>query len=324
MNNGDIMVAKMLYDWPAYRHIREKELWDPANLTRQIDPGRPGGTSIAPFPYDAVVLKHMEWPIAQEGFTALPVWDNAPVNNVDAYNGYETWKRAVAIDPTSASTAKTADVTYLYGVQVQGPDGKPAPLGPFQFLKAPVIPLERFYYRTIDADTWRAMNPDDKCIINQAARWAYNRDFKPGDHLATVACHVITKEIEDWAMQSFWWHDKPNDGPFAADRPATLPPGAWQNYLQVTSYSMTKPREYDTSPRAAYNPYIELAAEHPIATNCQTCHGRAAWKAAGTKVKKPGYQNRGPVDASHFDDVLRLDFLWSVQQGAAANLPASK
>ena len=72
VNNGDIMVAKMLYDWPAYDHIRGKKLWDPSVLTGQIDPRKEGGTSIPDFPYDAVVLKHMEWPIAQEGFTALP------------------------------------------------------------------------------------------------------------------------------------------------------------------------------------------------------------------------------------------------------------
>ena len=321
VNNGDILVAKMIYDWNAYHHIRSKKLWDPDTLNAQVKWGQ--ASRIDPFPREAIVLKHMEWPVAQDRLTALPVWDNAPIKDINAYNGYEYWTRGVAVDGTGKSDKKTADVSYLFGVkQSAGHKHKTKPLGPFRFVDARVVSLDRFYYRRIDAETWNAMNKNDQCIINQAANWAYNRNFEPGDYLVTVACHLITKEIPNWAMQTFWWHDSPNQGPFAENKPKDLKPGPWQQYLQATSYHMELPREYDTSPRVAYNPYIELAAEHPIPTNCQSCHGRAAWAVPDSRPPvTPNYQNRGKVDPKVFRDVLELDFLWSVQQGAQANLP---
>jgi hypothetical protein len=66
----------------------------------------------------------------------------------------------------------------------------------------------------------------------------------------------------------------------------------------------------------AYNPYIELAADHPIATNCMNCHHRAAWPhkddeylAAGGPGALDIFAQNNPII---FDGRLSVDSLWSI------------
>jgi len=45
---------------------------------------------------------------------------------------------------------------------------------------------------------------------------------KVGDYLLLLGFHVITREIDDWVWSTFWWNNRPNTGPFGADRPQDL------------------------------------------------------------------------------------------------------
>lgn len=310
-NNGDIMIAGEYYNQEAWQHIQKGKLWQKSSLN-------PSGSysSIADFPHKAAVLKFQGWPVRGDGLTALPIWDGVPTQAYWNYNGYETWKRAVAIDPRAGPIppGKTASVTYLYNV---------GNYQPITFPDAKVVPISRFYHRRIDKAEWDSMDPGDQCILNQSANWAYNRNFQPGDYVITLAMHIITKEMPDWAMQTFWWHDRPDEGPFAENRPANLPAGAWRNYLMTTAWNMDTPWEFDGSPYVAMNPYIELAVPElcRMTTNCQNCHTRAAFPGKSKDIpygatydtSVRGYIGRkDPI----FEKLRRTDFQWAITDRA--------
>ena len=87
----------------------------------------------------------------------------------------------------------------------------------------------------------------------------------------------------------------------------------------------------------AFNPYIELAAAHPITTNCMNCHHRAAWPPR-VELDKPDqgrvslYLQSSPAnpnalevfDSSNdvFRGLLMLDSMWAISD--RAGFPASR
>ena len=344
-NNGDIMVAGVIYDAAAFRTIRENKLYLAQHLTSQL-PAKPGDppNHIAQFPHTAMVLKPMMWPVQSTGYTALPVWDNlSPAADDGKYIGYEIqqkWERAVAITPADIQAGQTQTVTYLYGVKKN--DKTKQPLGPNTYENAPVASVKSFYHRKFSQDKLDAMDPCDRAILDASAYWAYNRAFEANDYLVTIAMHIITKEQPSWTFQSVWWSDKPDKGRYASHRPQishTQAPGPWDNYLMTSTYGMAqKPKHQHTWPPnlskpnqkwpVAYNPYIELAAAHPIETNCMNCHSRAAWPSSTQSIegRESNYQATGPdaPDAldiftdenSIFDGLLTLDAQWAVSDRA--------
>ena len=77
----------------------------------------------------------------------------------------------------------------------------------------------------------------------------------------------------------------------------------------------------------AYNPYIELAATHPIATNCINCHHRAAWPPRSAAPGRHSSYLAGGANApdtqdtftrTHpvFNGLLELDSMWAVSDRA--------
>ena len=318
-NNDDIMIAGEYFNWEAFNHLRGKGLYRQSVLSKMLEEGK---TDIPTFPRKSIVLKSMHWPIAADGTTALPVWDNDPLRPPYQYNGYEVWKRAVAVDPSGKPIppAKTATVKSLFGVKVPGVDT------PRTFSNAKVVPLSDFYHLRITPELWGALDDNDKAILNQSANWAYQRDFRPGDYIALIAFHIITKENEPWCYQSFWWHDQPDVGPFAENRP-NLPAGPWQNYLMTTAYNQVTPREYDGTEHVAYNPYIELVI-HPMPTNCMNCHARAGYPIKEKQLHPPDQTNFAAYDDSPsgrhevlpnspaLKGLLRTDYLWIITDRA--------
>jgi hypothetical protein len=134
-----------------------------------------------------------------------------------------------------------------------------------------------------------------------------------------VATHLTTKEIDDWVWATFWWHDRPDAGPFAADRPATVT-GAWRNYLMSASYDVNLPREADNSPHITFNPWLE--APFPdgghgggVVSNCMNCHNRASHPVLGFRPIFRGNPdlNNDPTFAA---GRLRADLLWSIPRQA--------
>lgn len=321
-NNGDVMVAGVIYSDAAYKWIRSKGLYLGSVLDAQKPP--PGGIShIAPMPSASFALKPMMWPVSRTGYTALPVWDDLRSDG-GTYAGFEIqskWKRAVAVTAPTATQLATVPVKYLYGVTMNN-----NPLGPNSYQNAKVVPVTEFYNFRPDP---AALSPCDRALLDQSAYWAYNRAFEKGDYLVLIAMHVMTKEQPDWTFQSVWWSDRPNEGPYAENRPRELrdkAKGPWDHYLMTSTYGVTTaPPPDDTKWPVAYNPYIELAAGHPIQTNCMNCHHRSAW---------PGFATSAPVKASYeapggptaldafdednpvFDNLLTLDSMWGVSDRA--------
>jgi hypothetical protein len=272
-------------------------------------------------PSGSVALKPMMWPVRGDGLTALPVWDG-PTSDNGSYAGYEIqglWPRAVAIS-TTASALASADVTYLHGVWTNNTSSR-RPLGPLTYRAAPVVSIQHFYhFRFPSLD---GMAPCDRAILDASAYWAYGREFRPGDYLAVVAMHIMTKEQPAWTFQSVWWHDRPDAGPYAANRPnipASQAPGPWRHYLLASTYGIPA-QPNGTSWPVQFNPYIELAAAHPIRTNCMNCHHRAAWGSGGNGASyeaRPGpdalaiFQLNNPI----FNGLLGVDSLWSISDRA--------
>ena len=153
--------------------------------------------------------------------------------------------------------------------------------------------------------------------------------------------HIMTKEQQDWTFQSLWYHpdaDKSDDCRYCKSRPTNLTDKTFRHYLLTTTYGTTQQEGNNnyysppnTQPGApiwpvAYNPYIELAASHPITTNCMNCHHRAAWSPFLPGKPAEGRQssylqesppNPNPLEVFQennaiFNGLLTLDAMWAV------------
>ena len=352
-SNGDIMVAAVSYSPFALQQILGRNLYNASVLDSQLPAqASSSSTTISEFHPYSVVLKVMLWPVSGTGPTALPIWDwdaNKPGSSSDGqYAGYEMqkfWTNAVAV---SSSTSPTANVTFLYGVLDSS--GKSA-LGPNTYQNAQVVGLDRFYSTTYSDTDLAALSPCDQAILDASAWWTYERGFQAGDSLAMIAMHIMTKEQSDWTFQSAWWHpdalDCTTNSRFCGDRPTSVPGGdtTWKNYMMTTTYGQQQkagqsnyyaPPDTRQPPQiwpVAYNPYIELAASHPITTNCMNCHHRAAWPPNSELF--PTKKDQGRFSAylqastpnpnvlevfessnSAFNGLLMLDSMWAVSDRA--------
>lgn len=368
-SNGDIMVAAVSYNQAALQNILNTTLYNAVTLNGQL-PGQATSpsNSVTPFPADSIVLKVMLWPVNGGGttwtaVTALPIWDwdaNKPGSPSDGqYAGYEMqqfWTNAVAISSGPVTQSGGVQrVQFLYGVLDQ--NGKP--LGPNTY-DGQLVGLDRFYSRKYSDADLAALSPCDRAILDASAYWSYNRAFQAGDSLAMVAMHIMTKEQSDWTFQSAWWHPDARDCAvntrFCGHRPASVPGGdtTWKNYMMTTTYGMQQqsgnpnfyaPPDTQNPPQVwpvAYNPYIELAASHPITTNCMNCHHRAAWppnvdlfqdskpdlgRFSAYLQSSPANPNPLEVftpDNNVFDGLLMVDSMWAVSDRAGYPAPATR
>lgn len=317
-NNGDVMIAGVIYNQPAYDWIRQKKLYEAATL-QGLRPAANQTAQMQPMPAGSISLKPMLWPVKKQGYTALPVWDDLKTDN-GVYSGFEVqsqWPRAVAVTPQSASQIATVDVSYLDQPGVTMGQGGPR-IGPNKYRQARTVGIEQFYNFQPDLSK---MEKCDRALLDASAYYAYGRMFEQGDYLALVAMHIITKEQPDWTFQSVWWSDRPALGEYAADRP-NIPgaKGPWQHYLMTSTYGWTQAGNSKLWP-VAYNPYIELAADHPIKTNCANCHLRAAWPNDGTGYLAPN--GPGALDVFSYDGLpifnglIGVDRLWSISDRVA-------
>lgn len=316
-NNGDVMVAGVVYNAPAYNWIRNNGFYLQTTLNKAL-PARGRIGSIGQMPSGSVVLKPMMWPVPASGYSALPVWDG-PTRDNGVYAGFENqalWPRAVAVTAQPTTIART-DVSYLHGVKLAS--GRTTPV---TYRQAPVVPVTRFYHYQPNL---AGMEECDRALLDASATYAYNRRFQQGDWLVLVAMHIMTKEQPNWTFQSTYWSDRPDEGQEAKDKPP-IPnaQGPWRNYKMASTYGVaasTRPPVWGV----AFNPYIELAADHPIQTNCMNCHHRAAWPARAAP-KTGQYLTSLPTDPGKigvlspdnpiFRDLALTDSQWSLPNRA--------
>lgn len=351
-SNGDVMIAGVIYNDAAINNILGTGLYDAASLTNKLPPaaGSPA-TSINDFPVSSIVLKPMFWPVRKGQYTLLPVWDwdqHKPGSADDGkYAGFEMqkiWTRAVAITDLP-NPVTPASLQFLYGVYDS--TGKVA-LGPNAYSGSSLqaVSVKDFYHRQYNKADLQQLSACDRALLDASAYWAYNQPFQEGDYVVLVAMHIMTKEQPEWTFQSAWWHPdaaSPNCGRFCGGRPTNLTDQTFTHYYMTTTYGTEQIKgnsNYYAPPTTvgpvwpvAYNPYIELAASHPITTNCMNCHHRAAWPPLAHQIEgrqasylqtSPNNPNALEVFASSnpiFNGLLTVDAMWAVSD--RAGMPAS-
>jgi hypothetical protein len=370
-SNGDIMVAGVIYNDAAINNILGTSLYNALTLNGLLPADKTSPPNFIPqFPGSSIALKPMFWPVQKGGFTALPVWDwdaNKPGSPTDGqYAGYEMqkfWRNAVAVTDLSNPTPPPK-ITYLYGVYDSSGTNQ---IGPITYdnttqISPPafrVVSINDFYHRQLNQAELSQLSTCDRAILDASAYWAYNRAFQPGDYVVLIAMHIMTKEQPDWTFQSLWYQpdaDKSDTCRYCQSRPTNLADNTFRHYLLTTTYGTTQQPGQgnyyappNTQPGAAiwpvaYNPYIELAASHPITTNCMNCHHRAAWpsflpqkpdqgRASSYLQETPPNPNALEVFQGNnaiFNGLLNVDSMWAVSDrggypaGSTPPKPAKK
>ncbi|MBV8848133.1 MAG: hypothetical protein JOZ16_00955 [Methylobacteriaceae bacterium] len=301
---GSAVLSFVLYNFAGYNHVRTNKLYERATLNALMRSGAPDAKiprdrTVPSFPAGAVVLKTVWWPVAKDKISAMPIWD-PELNPAQATgNPISTWARYIGVDPTrpTVPAGETADIVY---------DGQTK-------RASHIVDLKRFHSMVLDQNAVNGINSDG--VLASVAQKSFGRPLAVGDYAVLVATHLTTKEIDDWVWATFWWHDKPDDGPFAANRLATVS-GPWRNYLMSASYDLNLPKSNDNSPHVAFNPWLE--ARFPdgghgsgVVSNCMNCHNRASWPEINFLPVNRGEPDL-TGDAAYAARRLRTDFLWSI------------
>jgi len=218
--------------------------------------------AIPDFPDAAILLKAVWYPVHREGVTKLPVWDGE--QPIADGNPTRTWSRSVVIDPRVEEPTSGFDDDDHH------------------------VPLDAFIHRELT--TW-----DE---VDAARRVARDPTLAIGDHVVLVGMHISTREIPDWVWVTLWWHDRPEDGPYAAVRPALA--GAARSYLLDAASSVQ---------HVAMNPYLEARFPDGLHSNCLACHRRAA---LGTDQYLPVVRGDTPATDPYFADKTTTDLVWTL------------
>jgi hypothetical protein len=312
---GSAVLSFVLYNFAGYNHVRTNRLFQKSVLDNLVKNGAfdvkiPQNRMIPPFPSNAVVLKTVWWPVAKDKISAMPIWDPETNPPQATGNDYPTWSRFIGVDatrraPPGVPSGETGDVTY---------DGQVK-------RNSHIVNIDNFHWRLLDnRDAVDAVNGSG--VTAQMAQASFGRPLAIGDYAVLAAIHVTTKEIDDWVWATFWWHDRPNDGPFAQNRVGSLR-GAWRNYLMDVTYDLNLPAEKDGSPKVTFDPWLEarfIDGGHGgggTVSNCMNCHNRASWPnrtdCPNMRCFLPIYRgNPDFEDTAYAPGRLRTDFLWSI------------
>ena len=236
---GSAVLSTVLYNFAAYNHVRSNRLHIPAVLEDLAKNGAPDvkipqNRTIPPFPAASVVLKTVWWPVAKDKISAMPIWDPETNPAMATGNPMESWARFVGVDAIrrAVPSGETADISY---------DGQVK-------RGSHIVGLGNFHFIRLTADMAAGINSDG--LLARVAQASFGRPVAADDFAVLVATHLTTKEIDDWVWATFWWHDRPDEGPFAQNRVGSLE-GVWKNYLMDVAYDLNLPSERDGSPRAA-------------------------------------------------------------------------
>ena len=310
-------------EWIASKNLGHKEALEGFQ--------KKGLKNIPMAPSTAIVMKNVYWPVSGrlQEYTPLPVWDGPGTRDPLVYNGFETWERAVAVTP-NPNPPPTVSAEYLYYYANRENYF-------YKFEDLVPVGLDKFYYLELTSSVTKEFSAIDSCVVNNSFNYVFNRNFEEGDFLITVGQHIMAKEIDDWTMQTIWWHDKSNEGKYSKDRPKHVEGSPLQNYLLSTAYFMSDPTSPKPNNHIGFNPYIELtlAEKNRLRSNCQNCHVRAGYPElegaffiadpVGGPVKFPTEPTahyhtlrEGLIEKSDsiFNGIIRTDFNWGIADRA--------
>jgi len=316
-------VVSVFFNEAAYHHISTPQSWDGKESLSDCDVSTPTTSTLShvvvmnskpskkryvkelnrmfdqslaragvrAFPPEAIAVKAVWWAIPNSShakYAALPVWDGVPEDAKSKAPAYPfcKWPRIVIVDP---DLSHPDPVTPPDPVSFEGKAWK----------DVRTLSIRDFFYYTMDdreAAAWNTARSGDMPVA------------QAGDYAVLVAMHYTTKEIVNWTWATFWWHDRPDNGRFARNRPSTVK-GEWAHYLMDVSYDMDLPREKDGTPHICFNPWLEASMPGGTESNCVTCHRLAVWPPGHAD---PVLRGNIPVDHPLFDLKAKLDYLWSI------------
>lgn len=308
---GDVPTITFVhFNAPALAHLQHHRLGHAGSLDKllhkngRLDP-RP---AIPALPRAAAIAMSAWWPVAREGNTPMPVWDEGAPMRKHGSNSYLNWPRVLAIMPARNSASPDEDRISFAGRQIDHPDK---------------IEIERFVHVRITPELAAILQRD--ASATKLASMALGRHFEAGDWLALVGLHLMTAELQSGLWATWWWHDRARDGSRKA--PATLLDSVWHNYRMDAVFDAEIPNEPDGSPRICFNPWFDAplsdAAPSPdagtgVTSNCLSCHARAGWP-----LVNPALVTRGTPDTSRDrafqPGQLATGMLWSLPQFASSH-----
>jgi hypothetical protein len=300
-------VTYTLFDDAAYAHVRSRRLYLRAELDRlriagdRAD-GVPQDSAVPDFPVGARILKTAWWPVAADRPTALPVWD--PERNPPRRGGnpYTSWQRVAVVGPAAGTRADSRAAIDFAGRRFDHPQR--------------VAPGALYHVR-VDAALARRLMRDR--ATRKATVIALGRELRAGDQLVLVSANLAVRETRDWVWATFWWHDRPDEGPFAAERPDDLQ-GAWRHYLLQVAFDVERPPAADGGPHICFDPWLEGRLPDGgngggLASNCLACHRRASYPPINYLPI-----TRGAADLAHDPAYaagrLRTGNVWSIAMHA--------
>jgi hypothetical protein len=253
---GVVAFSHVAFNQEMYDFIRDNKYYSKDTLSGLVDATKSRVPIVDP-PIRAVSLKMAWWPASPDSLTPVPVWDNDPRFPGDAKNPPTTWKRVVVVDPTN-----------------NHPSPPSVKLGNYDHPNPKVVSLDKFYAVKVSAEEADLANADFR--IKAATTAVLGRPLQEGDYLLLTAIHIATREYDPWVFTTYWWHDSPDDGQFAADRPASVS-GVWRNYVMDVSYNINQPKSLNGTAPIAYSPWLELFQLGGTRSQCMACHARAAF-----------------------------------------------
>lgn len=299
---GGPLMTFIHYNKAAHDHIRRYRLHEPATLDRllaQASNGT-GKDRVPPLPPQAAVAMTAWWPISGRQPTPMPVWDPERKARLRGANGYLSWPRTLAI--------------------VVDPEERAPEVGPLAFAgrtttAADTVGLERFFYLAVNERRAEQLMTTPR--FRNAAVIALGRPLAAGDFIALVGLHLMTAELDTGVWATFWWHDQPDTGPFAASRPPGLTP-PWDHYLMDVTFDARRPLEPDGSPNICFNPWFDATfpdrgGGNGVQANCISCHQRA-----GYPITRSMRVTRGESGAPA---PLQTGLLWSLAKSGRVMAP---
>ena len=304
-------LAALNASWPSSTAMADRVIILPPYAPTQN--GVQGETSIE--------SKPIFFLIKRVGLTAMPLWQGPSDSWTPAVPSPETWKTCILIDPNNFSASSTAPVPYdpkiHLGVINRGNtdnavNGQTPGCVASKYLYAPMSTLYTF-----------SLTPQAASAFNTAQGATQASLAEAGDYSALVAMHIMTNEILQWTMETFYWQpgpDTPNQFPGSKMYITDNVTGPYRNFASCQAWS-------NTNLTPCFSPYLETYPGIPAGTtsNCISCHTLAT--IGGPPLS--GIPNDGlsyplnyltptTTSSSVWSSPIytKLDGMWSINQNA--------
>jgi hypothetical protein len=248
-----------------------------------------------------------------------PIW--LPVEPGNASTCVPVWNADAIPSTFPGNLGAYASENWAEKVQVGDPS-KPGNCLVQTGRAAPVVSVTEFFSRPIDSVNAAAL----RVVLGSSPGAA----AKAGNVALLVGFHVISKEVDSWSWNTFWWEPKQyRNGPLSKGRPNLEAP--WSNYVMNASLNEAQLPKLDSQGKcdvsgigAVYNPYQEAAlptgdpmticgkhvALGGLASNCRSCHSLAGYPTPDNPVVT--IQPAQDWLLGYLKNKTQTGFLWSI------------